>query len=1016
MLEPFSARTEAQKCWQVIDEQQLTAAFPETVRETPVLCQLEVFDEWALGVFKKVFPLPDCGDLHIGTAIKNPDILLFLLGDLEVSQSEKERIHKLKLETNAMAFGMIIFTDAYFKVGPNDQWSYSSTIKKLKNHARHGVLPVKHADLVAHPHEFAPFFDKMALMAKMKKGIAVFDEWGTGLSKVSDTITTAPDRPDSPVFNLLNRLFLNRIDYFKDAASTIQHSILRSTLDKTKLRFEAETDQIEKNALVQMHQLGNIPEGLPKFGVEVLATAKNFRDFMEELADYPELADNFPKRLEKLELLLELATNLSVVGTFSSGKTTLVNYFFGTRLKTSYEHNTAVLTALEYLPPEKKPFVSFSYDDNYAFEVFGTDWNHPSIAVTANRNGTVQEIVTSSNGEKTLILHDRSFGELVPIVIGNKILSEKLEKAFRNGKKGSADVKINEPLTMGMSRQAFSKHNSSRKVNCLGKSELNELIAQIRKGSFSSTQLTLDATDDTSESIQDRGEILDILREICQLAPEHTYDSIDVTTEVNTTQNLFQKFWKAELKLHLSENHHLPRQLDMEAALEIGPGENLPLLEKPVIFLFARKVHLKTQAPVLQLANVIDTPGLGSVSTWHDLISERHLRETTGVIVIMIKVDMRLERREFWDLLHLLQQIFRIQKRSTDHVFFIANCKSGIWGDNKDKSLDNKLAELKKHIANFGFQHHQLYAVNLKPGEESFSLEHYPDLNRFRIDLENKMKEVGSGQKLDQLHSELERLVSAQIANDRQQLDLFSKATSLHSRIEKDYLDQRQTIQKIASDEHSRKKDVQKLDEAYSLCIGILNRVTSGADLDKAKQSLVDIGSIVNSHFKKPVYFSHLQACNRTITDAGHGLTYRVNISVTSRNFDNCGEVSSTGFEKRIDELRRSWPNQLERGWKWLWGERQSSLDSHRASISSFLKADLDRIRKEFNQEADKGEAWFKENKKNALHSIDQQIHGLANQNSTEKASLENRIHLLEHTVIPDLEKLKQQVNYLLTP
>ena len=500
---------------------------------------------------------------------------------------------------------------------------------------------------------------------------------------------------------------------------------------------------------------------------------------------------------------------------------------------------------------------------------------------------------------------------------------------------------------------------------CAGKPEIKELLNQIKQNTFSGLELELYTYEEEVVHVKDARKIQNILLEVYQIAPE--YPGSDKYTLNNLHGNHpYKRYYQVELYSILSEEHRLIKSISGEKE------ENLSILEKPSCYLFVEKTKLTMHNPFLRLANIIDTPGLGSITRRHDLITERHLRETNGIVIVLIRINYSIEKFEFWNLLAFIQCIFTYENRPTDNIFFLCN-----WQENLFSQEDgiNKLHQVKGYLESFGFKTDKFYVANLdswgRHGEEPELLNGFPSVAQFRKELDKKTTRLGSGVKLKLLKDDMEALLNVQLKKDEQELQTLQRGRDdkkLKSRI-RDYKSQKNSVYEIEIEHYIREEERDIFSEAISDCRRIVQNVETGNDWDYAKKRLISIASSINEEFNYPNYFEYLTAKVNKIKTAGENLIYRVPINITSNRFRTCGQISKNSLESKINSAQQSWPNWWGRLGKLFRGDKKSTLDSLRRSVSKFFISELERIEKQYNRQSDQGERWFNRNQSDALRN-----------------------------------------------
>jgi hypothetical protein len=1009
MANNFDVFQAAVDLWQEFDDANLSLVVPEELKNNAVRCKVVGYDTWSMQTFFKIFKEGTYRSLSLSQNEPQPEVIIGIFGERDMSKANQESLEGYKQAYGAF-FPIIVFPDSYFEIPYHEAWGYVPHIEDLSNKAKYPALPLKAGDFIRNPSIFAEYADKIALTARLFRARAAAIKW----RKLMKTVTV-PSLPQltSPCNTYLHKVFENKMWEAKERLHLIDSILIEKLHQKVITSYREATEQIIHNAQVKKYHLKEVPSQLKGHGLEALVLAQKIESLIKLIKSHDHLSESFLRQLDALKHYLAFATDVSLIGTFSAGKTTFVNALLGLKLKTSSNHNTAVLTSVEYVPKEQPSKLYFNYFSNHHFRLFSPDYDHPKLALYSPCRGKIIDIHYNNNQFIIILVDEEDNDRIIPLSIGTqRELIPRLLKYYRDGFFKTKNLKIekNTILTEGITIKQLTgkKHNFSR-FFCMGKFEIEELVRQIRKGTFGKLELLLYQYNEEVLTITESKLIITHLLSFTAIASEKPSARTFPLEEINEKYPLSQ-YYQAELFATLDPDHSLPLTVSIENE------QRLHQLEAPSCYLFVERTRFTQHNPYLQLANIIDTPGLGSVTSRHDLITERHLRETEGIMILLIKIHLSIETLEFWNLLTLLRYLFMYGKRSADHLMFLCNWQEGFYTPEDGKE---KIKQVAGYLRSFGFSTDQFYVGDLdalgRYGAAPETFMGYPSLATFREDLSRKTTRLGSGAKLKLLQSDLDGLLQSQYAQDQQALRNIREGNEYIdlASILDDYSTQQQAIEKIGLDKSIRYTEERLLSDTLRDCRYIINNVSTGDDWDGAKKRLVSLAEELNEAFNAPTYFSHITAKANQIKSVGDWLDQKVEISISSHQFGTARQISIVSFENQIKNAKEAWPSRWGRIVKWFQGDQKTTLDGLRRKVSSFIEDEINRIEKSYKQRADAGEKWFESNRADAVNTIKGNINTLKTGHEDEIDELQNRAIFFEEEVMPLWEKLSKQIDQL---
>jgi hypothetical protein len=704
--------------------------------------------------------------------VDEQEFLVLILGDHELDRADV-RLIKTLLQSSVKIVPLLLLSNQFFDIPEGEIFSYGQYIGSL-NHLygkNFQTVAFKEQDIFTGAAEVMEYFQALKdikHLIRVKNELKVYHEEFVSFqfSLLEATQETFNFFEMGIVINLqkdIARLLLqiekainNKYDGIFNELKGIFTLIQRENLRK-----------------VIVHRYPNIGSSwiAAQFGIEFLDVSNQIKSFVNEIKA-SEVNSLFNELIEETEKALHFATNISILGTFSAGKTTLINTLLGANLRTSSTHNTSILSEIHYSTDNTNK-VTFEYKPTVRLEIMQPD-QEQDHAIISPVNATVEEVVNIS-GLKTIIMRKKN--EVLSFYVGGK-------KVLPNVKPGT-QIFQDDLLTEGKNPKESQVHS----FNLYSIEEIQSLIQLVDNGTLQNAKLSIQR-DDGIEMLVNENKMMDFLVRLKGIAKSRN-DNIFLD---NLQGSEFVDIRRVSLSAHVVSSQLVEEIVLDEAGWEAFQGTDLDkgYAESPQCYLLLNKAVVYLQNDFLQLTNIIDTPGLGSITDLHDEITESYLRDAKGILMIMIKMDMHLEKESLWKLLSLLNSVYK--NKSRDHVYFFCN-----WFRNlrKWEDIERVFANLRDILTDFGFKKENIFLCNLesviKHGIEDNYLGNFPSYGLLKEKLKSDIGKLGPMHHLSRLNEKWQSHLYTKLHNQEETLLLlkqdfkdktFRKEKLLEKRIE----------------------------------------------------------------------------------------------------------------------------------------------------------------------------------------------------------------------------------------
>lgn len=410
----------------------------------------------------------------------------------------------------------------------------------------------------------------------------------------------------------------------------------------------------------------------------------------------------------------EINTNtseLTLIGTFSSGKTTMINTFLGHahKLHTSKNHNTAVLMQIK-----KKP-------DNEQYEFY---------EVIYKKKLKWSLIKPAYLGT---ILYKNPFPGRTRVIDIRQKEQEYIVKLMEiSGRHRNQNVHIGKMHKLCISRNDVIDGNSSlikedkseKELKLASKTELQLLIDYILEKKLINPEIKVICRNREIEYKDESA--LRFLKKLskCEKYNRVSIDSIQPMISAESLSKLmgedivFTTFF-AEI---LVDGKRV--KLDKKGWKEfcgteeqgLPTSDKIPFCEAPECYMLAEHIDVYLDCEFLNYCSVNDTPGFGSITEEHDACTERFVNSSKSRLLAMITINSKSVDAKLYDFLYFIANIYQnFKKDQINEVYFMLNCFSN---NASEKKLQSDIKKVAKLIVDLGFNEDNIYVCDLRKSTE----------------------------------------------------------------------------------------------------------------------------------------------------------------------------------------------------------------------------------------------------------------------------------------------------------
>ncbi|MFZ3591694.1 dynamin family protein [Bacillus sp. DJP31] len=911
--------------------------------------------------------------------VDEQEFLILILGDHELDRADIRLIKSL-LQSNVKIVPLLLLSNQFFDIPEGEIFNYGQyidSLNRLYGKMFHTVA-FKEQDIYKGAPEVMEYFQALKdikHLMRVKNELKVYQEEFVSfqfslLEATEETsnffelgIMTNLEKDISRLLLQIEKAINNKYNGIFNEQKGIFTLIQRENLRK-----------------VTVHRYPNIGSSwiAAQFGIEFLDVSTQIKSFIKEMKA-SEANSLFHELIEETEKALHFATNISILGTFSAGKTTFINTLLGANLRTSSTHNTSILSEIRYSADNTNKVI-FDYKPTVRLEIMQPD-QEQDYAIISPVNAIVEEVVDIS-GLKTIIMKKKD--EALSFYVGGK-------KLLPNVKPGT-QIFQDELLTEGKNPTVSQVHS----FNLYSIEEIKSLIQLLDIGTLQNAKLSIQRNGGI-ELLVNKDKIKDFLVRLKGIAKSRN-DNIFLD---NLVGNEFVDIRRVTLSAHVVSSQLVEEIVLDEAGWETFQGTDLDkgYAESPQCYLLLNKAVVYLQNDFLQLTNIIDTPGLGSITDLHDEITESYLRDAKGILMIMIKMDMHLEKESLWKLLSLLNSVYK--NKSRDHVYFFCN-----WFRNlrKWQDIERVFSNLRNILTDFGFKKENIFLCNLesviKHGIEDEYLGDFPSYGLLREKLKMDIGKLGPMHHLSRLNEKWRSHLHTKLHNQEETLlqlkldfkdKIFRKEKLLQKRIE---------LESLSPDANNVFRQLGEVEE-------IAHSITYRLDTKKSWKESVDL--LVEA----------VEAINKMYLD--DDILHEIEMNMLEIKFS----LSALDIKEPIPELPephlRSIPYEQLRKmmqtiideWPPLTFSFGKYRDYKRWDIQDWLKEQIEMLKKSFQQYYNEAFQLFTFYKEMVIKGITKEYEMLNRASDVDIIRIQSLIHDIKEHVIPAWNKISQNIYQL---
>lgn len=433
-------------------------------------------------------------------------------------------------------------------------------------------------------------------------------------------------------------------------------------------------------------------------------------------------------------------SELTLIGTFSSGKTTMINTFLGHthKLHTSKNHNTAVLMQI-MKKPNKEPYEFYE---------------------VLNKEKLIWSLIKPAYLE-TKLYRNPFPGQAKVVSIKQTEQGYIVKLKEMSGEKRSQDIRIGKMHKLCISQQAIisggasliNADKSEKELQLASKIELQLLIDYISKKKIVHPVIRVSYRNGEKEYKDN-----DVIKFLKKLSSCDKYNQISrENRQPMVSAEYLSKLMGADIvfttfsaELHVEDKKvRLDNKgwEDFCGAQEQGllANNNIPFCESPECYMLAERINVYLDCEFLNYCSVNDTPGFGSITEEHDACTERFVSSSKSRLLAMITINSKSEDTKLYDFFNFIANVYQnFRKNQINEVYFMLNCFSNNAVEQKLKSDIKKVSKL---IVDLGFNKNNIYVCDLRKSteesQEMSTMWGFPSYASFKNECVNNMLEAG---------------------------------------------------------------------------------------------------------------------------------------------------------------------------------------------------------------------------------------------------------------------------------
>lgn len=676
-----------------------------------------------------------------------PEPMVLLTDSNEIDPNIAKRLDTRCEKTKAVSFPAIIFSDDFFERHEGQYFGYIDIIETLEDSCNCKVMAFRRSDITSGSKFVSIYTEYVGYSVKLYDLRKVIQETCEYICLMLDTLELEIKKSSSS-FRKLSAIVKTR--QYNKLLSNLDNS-LKKVDEKindwsgimTKLResYDRHIDKLVMDTPLKSDSAFVVNIDL-KYGI--------FRSQMQQFIDkiksspligLPDGSLDYPTEqyVQSTEARIDSQTSeLTLLGTFSSGKTTMINTLLGHRkkLRTSRNHNTAVLMNIEYKGDTSYERYDIVYKQRLIWDLIKPNSFDKRIINPLQAKAKVLSIV-EEQGSNIICLQKIRGGEIRKITI-------------RSGRK----LNVKQGDIISADESLVVKSLSQDKLMLASCNELKILVEYIESGKLSSPQIKF-FTKGQSKTLGGKS-VTNFINRLTSLKSYSKTLSKQVTVNSN---DVLQLMGEQIISAYIEADINIPNRtvpLDEKGWLELCGNTDIndmsaapPFSEAPSCYMLVDHLKLFLDSEFLKNCTVNDTPGFGSVTEEHDACTERFIAQNDSRLLVMISVNSKSKDAKLVDFLNYLTNIYQnFRKNKMDEVYFMLNTFSN---DVPKAQLEKECKSISDDLVNRGFSRKNIYACDLRKAieggitmKELFGL---PSYDIFKHQCINEMIESGISRK-----------------------------------------------------------------------------------------------------------------------------------------------------------------------------------------------------------------------------------------------------------------------------
>ncbi|MFB3164535.1 dynamin family protein [Neobacillus sp. 179-J 1A1 HS] len=907
------------------------------------------------------------------------DVLVIVLGDYEPDKADTQLIRSL-LQSDVKIVPFLLLSNQFFEIPEGEIFSYGQYIEALNRLCGkdYHIVAFKEQDLFTGKDEVIKYFQTLKDLKHLMRVKEKLASYYVDLTAVQFSLLKASEEQSSYFEIGITNMLEKEITRLLSEIDKTIHKKYAGVFNGQKGHFTLiQRENLKKVTVSRFPNMGN-SWMVAEFGIEFLDISFQIKRFAAKV-ESSIVGEHFATLINDTNKALQFATNISILGTFSSGKTTFINTFLGANLRTSATHNTTILSEVRHSSDNMNK-VSFQYKPIVHLELLSPN-NDRDAAIISPVHGIVEDII-ELNGIVTIMLRQQD--ELFSIYLGEK-------PPLSNVKKG---VRINkdERLTDGKHPQ----HSQVKAFNLYSIAEIEAIIQLLNKDTLKNPKLSIQENG-REEVLTKKSSIVSYLSRLKNIA-KVKYATIPADELLNGEYSDIRRISFSANVTASNLLHEIVLDADGWETFQ-GNHQQTGYAESPECYLLLNKAVVYLKNDFLQLANIVDTPGLGSITDLHDEITESYLRDAKGILMIMIKMDNHIERESLWKLLSLLNSVYK--NKSRQHVYFFCNWYRNLrtW-----KEIERTFAYLRDILIGFGFNKENIFLCNLesviKHGIEDERLGEFPSYGLLKERLKRDIANLGPMYHLSKLNESWNLGIRTNLYNLKgrsYQLQQDIKQREFRKKNLKNIKDELETISLSSVEVFTHLKEV--VDNATSL----LYKLDTKKTWDEYGELLVVAMESINNAYNDNELLDEIHLKMLEMKSK----LKKLNISVTFPDVPEPAlkNIPFGQLRKKIQEIINDWPLMT-----FYFG---SYRDNRRCEVRDWVNEHVDLLKESFKDYFNQTKNLFLDFKEKVIVNVTDELKLLENTKAVDIMTIQTMIDEIERNVKPTWNKILKNMNVL---